>query len=196
MAKKRTDPTRSREWIANAALGLVRRRGASGVTVGDVAEAAGCAKGLVHYHFKTKKGLWEAVANQLADEREAKWQDAFRAPTPRDAIRKSWDLLVTESADGTMLAWTSMFGPGAILPEQTVSERITGFCARLGSAAQGMLQQLGMHATIPASEIGWLLGTVVTGVGFQLLGGADQDELEGAYAAAWLGILSLTDAAA
>jgi hypothetical protein len=47
--------------------------------------------------------------------------------------------------------------------------------------------------TVPDVEIGWLLGAVVDGMGLRLTGGGDRAQLEGAYAAAWLGVLSLTE---
>jgi hypothetical protein len=69
---------------------------------------------------------------------------------------------------------------------------VRDFSRTLGESAQGMVERLGMRMRIPESEIGLLLGSVVTGAGFQLLAGVETDDLEGAYAAAWLGILALT----
>jgi hypothetical protein len=53
-------------------------------------------------------------------------------------------------------------------------------------------KKLGLTPTIPDSEIGMLLVALVTGIGFQLGSGAEPDQLEGAYSAAWLAMLSLT----
>ncbi|NIM48831.1 MAG: TetR family transcriptional regulator [Gemmatimonadales bacterium] len=190
MPKKRAK-VEAKDSIISAALELIKRRGADGVTVEGVAKAAGCAKGLVHYHFKTKRGLLEAVAQSLAGVREVNWAKAFRAPTPKDAIDRSWMLLTTESGDGSIRAWTSLFGSSSILPDQTVRASLTGFSLALGKAVDRMFRDLGLQPRVPPSEIGWLLGAVVNGMGLQILGGADRHELEGAYAAAWLGILSL-----
>ncbi len=192
MAKKRTEPEESMEAIVAAALALVKRHGAAGVTVGAVAEEAGCAKGLVHYHFRTKLRLWEATARRLAHERHRQWADAFKAGSPKEAIHATWELLVEESVNGTTLAWTTMFGPGGAVPDQAVSGAVSEFGLAVGRAASAMLERLGMRVRIPESEIGLLLGAVVTGAGFQLLAGVSRDDLEGAYAAAWLGILALT----
>jgi AcrR family transcriptional regulator len=191
MAKKRTDSKQAKESIIGAAQDLIRQRGATGITVDQVASQAGCAKGLIHYHFKTKRGLLEAVAAHLARKRREAWVAAFRAPSPKAAIDQTWGLLTKESEDGTILGWSSMFGPGSVVPDQTVSEAAQGFGTALGDSAHRMLRDLGMVPRIPPSEIGWLLGAVVHGMGFQLLSGADRAQLEGAYAAAWLGILSL-----
>ncbi len=193
MPKKRMNPEHSRETIVNAALSLVGRRGADEVTVADVATEVGCAKGLVHYHFKSKQRLWEAVATELANDRRSRWTQALKGGVPRDAIDATWNLLVGESANGTLLAWTSLFVPGKHIPDHLVSGTHREFSRALGGAAKQMLERSGERVRIPESELGLLLGAVVNGMGFQLLGGADRGELEGSYAATWLGILSFAE---
>ncbi len=191
MAKKRTNSEQSKEAIVRAAEALVRRRAATGVTVDQVAKEAGCAKGLVHYHFKTKRGVLEAVAEKLATARQANWVAAFRAPDASTAIDQTWTLLTNESDDGTILAWNSLFGPGKVIPGEMVSQVQQSFAAALGDSADRLLRDVALVPRIPLAEIGWLLGSVVHGMGYQVLSGADRGEIEGAYAAAWLGILSL-----
>ena len=67
------------------------------------------------------------------------------------------------------------------------------FAENLCQAFTAMLRdELGLTPTIPNSEVGRLLEAVVDGMGFQLVGGTESEELEGAYSAAWLAILSLT----
>lgn len=185
----------SRQAIVAAAEALIKERGVRRTTVDSVAKAAGCAKGLVHYHFKTKRGLMEAVAEHLATSREAAWTRAFRAPTPRSAIQQTWTLLTKESADGTIRAWASLFGLGDNLPDRTVKKLVERFSVTLGEAACRMLVELELRPSVPASEIGWLLGAVIGGMGLQMQSGAGRRELEGAYSAAWLGILSLASPA-
>jgi AcrR family transcriptional regulator len=189
--KKRASSKQSKESIVKAAEALVRRKGATGITVDQVAKEAGCAKGLVHYHFKTKRGVLEAVAQQLASERQSAWAEAFRAADAAEAIDRTWGLLTAESDDGTTRAWGSLFGTAAVLPDEAVSQAQANFASTLGNSADALLRDLALVARIPPAEIGWLLGAVVHGMGFQILGGGDRQELEGSYAAAWLGILSL-----
>lgn len=182
---------KSRSNIIAAASAAIRQRGAGGVSVELVAKQAGCAKGLVHYHFKTKRGLFEAVAGEMAAERESAWRSAFDEPAPEAIIDRTWRLLTEESATGTTRAWTSLLGAGGGLSEQTVSAQVARFCGALGQAAMAMLERMGLRPAVPAHEIGWLLGAVLDGMGLQLASGAEPAELEGAYAALWLGILSL-----
>jgi AcrR family transcriptional regulator len=193
VVKNRTDREASRELILGAALRVVRRFGSSAVTVASVAEEAGCAKGLVHYHFDTKQKLWESAAQSLAAERLSSWAHAFESADPSETIQRTWSLLVDESTDGTILAWTSLLGPGSDVSGQLTSSIVSGFGVGIGNAFGGMLARHGVRCRVSPKEVGWLLASVISGAGFLLLGGADRDEIEDAYAAAWLGVLSLTD---
>lgn len=60
MATVRGEQTRDR--ILEAAWGLVADRGASDVTMADVARAAGVTRQLVYFHFDTRAGLLVAMA--------------------------------------------------------------------------------------------------------------------------------------
>jgi AcrR family transcriptional regulator len=181
----------SRETILAAAQDAIRELGARRVTVDGVARRAGCAKGLVHYHFKTKRGLFEGVAEHLASARRLRWEQVLASDTPEEAIKESWTLLTEESKDGTIRAWASLFVSGGVLPDPTVRNVLSEFSQALGRGIEQLFGRTGLMPTVPAGEIGWLLGAVIHGVGLQLDGGAARQDLEGAFAAAWLGILSL-----
>ena len=118
----RRNPEESREVILGAAESFTKERGAGAVTVEGVARAAGCAKGLVHYHFKTKSGLIESVAQRLASYRETRWREAFDAPSPEEAIDRTWSVLTEESNDGTLRAWTSLLLTESGLTDSTVKD--------------------------------------------------------------------------
>lgn len=191
MPRKRASRAASRDAIIRAADTVVRRRGAGGLTVEAVAREAGCAKGLVHYHLKTKRELLEIVAAHLAESRTRAWTRAFGAADPTEVIDRTWELLADESENGTIRAWTSLFGPGGPITEPTARQAAAAFGRTLGAAADGMLRSMGHAPSIPPDEIGWLLAAVLNGMGELLASGVDRERLEGAYAAAWLGILSL-----
>ena len=181
----------SRDAILEAALDLLKERGTPQFTVDAVARKAGCAKGLVHYHFKTKAGLLEAAAWELSERRAGEWESAFLGQSAAEAIRNSWDLLTRESASGVLRAWSALFGAPGVVPDHVVKAGVERFSKTLGRAAHATFDELGLVASVRTSEIGWLLAAVVTGMGLQLVSGADPAELDGAYAAAWLAILSL-----
>jgi AcrR family transcriptional regulator len=55
------DDLTSAATIRNSAMGLFAERGVAGVTVRDIAAAAGVSAALVIHHFKSKEGLKDAV---------------------------------------------------------------------------------------------------------------------------------------
>ncbi|MBI2073189.1 MAG: TetR family transcriptional regulator [Gemmatimonadetes bacterium] len=187
------DPERARVTILDAAERLLRRGG--GGTVDQVAHEARCAKGLVHYHFKTKAALLAAAATRLGERRRSRWAQAFQAPTPDAAIKRSWTLLLSESRDGTIRAWTALLAQHDQVTDRAVRLESASFSSAIASAANGLLEQLGLAPTVPIDELGLLLAGVVHGMGLELESGMEPERLQGAYAAAWLGVLSLTQPA-
>ena len=190
MAAKRGE---ARERILECAEALVRQQGADAMSIEAVAAAAGSAKGLVHYHFKTKQGLMSAIAERLTATRTNSWGMAFKAPSAEEAISQTWSLLTEESGDGTVQAWQSLVGFGDRLTDGLAKKLRGDFNESLGDALTSMLRdELGLTPTIPDAELGHLLEVVIDGMGFQLTSGTEESRLEGAYSAAWLSILSLT----
>ena len=61
MSKRRYDPEASREAILDAAETLFAARGFGEVSTGAIAAAAGVSQSQIHYHFDTKRKLWEQV---------------------------------------------------------------------------------------------------------------------------------------
>lgn len=181
----------SRAAILAAAEQLLKRRGAAPTTIDAVSREAGCAKGLVNYHFKTKPALLAAVAQQLGAQRETAWAEALRAPSPEAAIELTWNLLAREARDGTIRAWTSLLAERDALTGQAVNEQMSRFGLSVSEATGGLLSELGLQPKVPITEVGWLLAAVIHGTGTQLDHGGDPKALEGAYAAAWVGVLAL-----
>ena len=180
--------------ILESAVRLTRESGATSLTVEDTAKGAGVAKGLVHYHFKTKLGLLRAVLSDIAARRCEDWSTALQAPDATAAVRRSWSLLTEESANGTLRAWHSLMGLDELLTEGIARDAAAQFSSALSTGIGRMMDdRLGIVPRVPACEIGWLLSAVTNGIGLQLMVRAAGEELEGAYAAAWLGILSLAD---
>jgi AcrR family transcriptional regulator len=54
--------TDTRSRILEAAWGLVRARGLNGVTIAEIATAAGVSRQLVYFHFQNRAGLLVAMA--------------------------------------------------------------------------------------------------------------------------------------
>jgi AcrR family transcriptional regulator len=75
----RADAARNRDRVLAAARRLFAERGASAVTMSEVARAAGVAKGTIFHHFGARAGL----ARALVDEQERELQERIlRGPPP------------------------------------------------------------------------------------------------------------------
>lgn len=183
----------TRKSILDAAEAVLRQRGAHAMTMDAVARAAKCAKGLVHYHFQSKKQLLVETVRQIAAARETVWAEAFNTPNPQDAIDRTWDVVKGEADSGTLKAWTSLVALADDAVDQAVNKASSEFRSRITEATKELLARAGLRPTIGGEPLGWLLAAVVHGIGFQVAAGGDMDVLENAYAAAWLGLLSLTE---
>jgi AcrR family transcriptional regulator len=76
--------------LLEAALTVLRRAGASGLTVADVLAEAGLSTRAFYRHFQSKDALVLAVYEQEADRRHADLQARIdAAPTPRAAL-ETW----------------------------------------------------------------------------------------------------------
>jgi AcrR family transcriptional regulator len=183
----------ARQRILECAIALVQQHGAEAMSIDSVATAAGSAKGLVHYHFKTKQGLLSAVAREIATTRTRTWKQAFEAPSAQLAVQNTWSLLTAESIDGTNRAWQSLVSSPDKLTDDLAKTLREEHADALRDAFTSMLRdELGLTPTIEHAEIGLLLEALILGMSFQLMSGADADQLEGTYSAAWLAILALT----
>jgi AcrR family transcriptional regulator len=83
----RLTKTARREQLLDVALGIVRARGADGLTLVTLAEAAGVSRPIVYDHFGTRAGLLLALYRDLDDRHRLALEDALRdAPGTVDAI--------------------------------------------------------------------------------------------------------------
>ncbi len=157
------DPVRrsaeqARARIVEASRGLLLETGLDGWTVDGVARRAGCAKGLVHYHFGTKGALLSATAEQLAS---ARWKRIgaglqLRGPAAIDAL---WDSVLAAVRSGetrarfgllSQTATAAAFAPPEVLLEELAvrfrvafdQEDIAGEDAALLLAALNGLEML------------------------------------------------------
>jgi TetR/AcrR family transcriptional regulator len=62
------DSTATREAVFRAAADLFSRRGFDGVTVDDIAKAAGVNRAMIYYHFTDKLGLYRDIVCRMLDE--------------------------------------------------------------------------------------------------------------------------------
>ena len=182
----------ARKAILDAADLVLKRDGAYNMTMDAVARAAGCAKGLLHYHFHTKQRLLVEAVGRISTEREVQWTQAFDTADPHEAIDRTWNVIAHEVESGTLRAWSSLLTLSDSAVDQAVSKASARFRDQITTATRDLLARANCESTLPVDRLGWLLTAVVDGMSFQLAAGADAEVLADAYAAAWLGVLSLT----
>ncbi|OGU08478.1 MAG: hypothetical protein A2W29_04445 [Gemmatimonadetes bacterium RBG_16_66_8] len=184
-------PDQSRAGILAAAGRLLRKRGTGIPTLAAVAREARCAKGLVNYHFSSKASLLASVAEELGRNRVERWQVAFGDRTANGAIQATWEVILTERREGATIAWAALRAETDTLTVRTVNGADAAFGNALTLHVAKLLAEMNLQPSVPAAELGWYLAAVVQGMQLLLEAGAEPAVLQGAYSAAWLGILSL-----
>ncbi|MGW4569351.1 TetR/AcrR family transcriptional regulator [Streptomyces sp. NPDC004561] len=131
---------RSRERLLQAAVELVDERGFEATTLGDIADRAGSARGLVSYYFPGKRQLVQSAVHRLmhrtleeALEREPRTEDG------RERLARAIDAILGLARDRPVLMRQHMAGllqaEGFVqCPEQRrLSELLGDTVARYGS---------------------------------------------------------------
>ncbi|KOG62937.1 MULTISPECIES: TetR/AcrR family transcriptional regulator [Streptomyces] len=152
---------RSRERLLQAAVELVGERGFEATTLGDIADRAGSARGLVSYYFPGKRQLVQSAVHRLmhrtleeALEREPRTEDG------RERLARAIDAILGLARDRPVLMRQHMAGllqaEGFVqCPEQRrLAELLGDTVARYGaqnvSADYPMLRALLMGAVFAA----------------------------------------------
>ncbi|MFG2295741.1 TetR/AcrR family transcriptional regulator [Streptomyces sp. NPDC048603] len=133
---------RSRERLLQATVDLVAEHGYEATTLGDIADRAGAARGLVSYYFPGKRQLLQSAVHRLmhrtlheALEREPRTEDG------RERLARAIDAILGLARDQPLLMRTHMAGilqaEGFVqCPEQQrLAELLKETVARHGSPA-------------------------------------------------------------
>ncbi|MFG2710645.1 TetR/AcrR family transcriptional regulator [Streptomyces goshikiensis] len=102
---------RSRERLLHATVELVAERGYEATTLGDIADRAGTARGLISYYFPGKRHLLQSAVHRLmhltleaALEREPRTEDG------RERLARAIDAILGLARDRPRLMRTHMAG--------------------------------------------------------------------------------------
>jgi TetR/AcrR family transcriptional repressor of bet genes len=189
---KRTTAEAAKLRIMDAAIRVLTTEPGSAATIDRIAEAAGCAKGLVHYHFKTKDALLATVAARLWSDRAQGWREALSKREPSEALDTAWSLLIAESADGRLAASASLGLSRSDLAGRAVKEGRAGLQRALTDGVVHLFEHMARTAAVPPTELAALLAALIDGLGLQLASGERPEQLEPAWAAFWAAVMSLT----
>jgi AcrR family transcriptional regulator len=165
----------TREKIIDAAMAIVRERGAAKLTLDEAARSAGISKGGVLYHFKTKddliRGMVERMVSQCDALTHAYYKEEPEGPYrwARTVVRMAFDPNgpSSDSVGGALMAAMAV-NPELVAPLQAKYEE---WIARVNSDS-------------PNSVLAGLVCTAMDGmffhrmVGLRLCNDAQRDELK------------------
>ncbi|MFD0265677.1 TetR/AcrR family transcriptional regulator [Streptomyces sp. NPDC127106] len=102
---------RSRERLLQATVELVAERGYEATTLGDIADRAGTARGLVSYYFPGKRHLLQSAVHRLMHRTiEAALEREPRTDDGRERLARAIDAVLGLARDEPLLMRTHMAG--------------------------------------------------------------------------------------
>ncbi|MEV6686504.1 helix-turn-helix domain-containing protein [Streptomyces sp. NPDC051130] len=102
---------RSRERLLQAAVELVGERGYEATTLGDIANRAGAARGLISYYFPGKRQLLQSAVHRLMHlTLEAALERPPRSDDGRERLARAIDAILGLAVDRPRLMRTHMAG--------------------------------------------------------------------------------------
>jgi AcrR family transcriptional regulator len=167
--------------ITDAALDLLKREGLNGWTVEAVAQDAGCAKGLVNYHFGTKDTLLARVRERLEFDRRESRLAALDAAAGTAALDRLWQVLDAEVTTGAFGAWADLvrhFGPATSGTYRSDDLRLVAAVARALGLAESELMVFAP-----------LIGPALDAFQLRLLQGEPPARAREGYDRLWVGVL-------
>ena len=168
--------------IADHAKSLLIEAGLSNWTLDAVAARAGCAKGLVAYHHRTKAALLGTVAARLRADRLASRTAALKQ-SGSSAIDALWRVIMDEHASGESAAW---FG---LLASREADVRLGQASVPAEADGLGHLLVTALSLETDAAAVGSTSMAMLDGCAAALLQGLPAEAVREAYHRFWLGLL-------
>lgn len=144
--------------ILASARTLVARGGAAGISMGDVAAAAGVSKALVHYHFRDKESLLCALVRDVGSDVNERGRAVVARLGDGHALDAYWAWLEGELRHGDLRVLVSLaeYESEAVrAASRSVADERRDVAAEQLAA---LFQRLGLTLPVPA---GLLADTVV-----------------------------------
>jgi AcrR family transcriptional regulator len=171
-----------KEQISGAALEVLVQDGLEKWTVSAVADHAGCAKGLVHYHHKTKEQLLATAADQLARARAEDRLGALRTGGT-EALDALWNILVTTASTGRTRAWLSLLGHSSDRVHQA-ARLPADYPVHLAASIAGAFGLESVEEPVARS-----IDAALDGFELALVRGDDADQVHESFHQTWLSVL-------
>ena len=171
-----------RARILDAARTLLTRGGLDEWSTERVAREAGCAKGLVHYHFKGRTALMTEVARLLVQGAAEKRAAALDG-TGTVALDRLWKELEREESSGELAARLSLLGSG----DKAVRTALEPTAEQLMSLGAAIADALTLPAVTSAeTRATWAM---LDGLGAAMIIGSPRGALHEGFDRWWLTLL-------
>lgn len=166
----------AKEALVAAAVEIVREEGFSAASARAIAERAGCAQGLVFYHFGSVTALLLAALDAVSAERSTRYSAAMAAATsPADLARLARAILDEDLEAGHAAVLVQLIAGASSTPGlgTAVAERLAPWRALTRETVEGVLGGSGLAALFGTEELAH--GVVALILGLELLSGLDDD---------------------
>jgi len=162
--RKAARPVR-RQQLIDSTIAVLARKGYAGLTIADVAKAAGLSAGIVIFHFNSKDELLAAVLGALAAEYRVHWEERMNAAGPAAADRLKAVLLSDFDTDvytrEKLAAWVAFWGE--IQGRPFYDQICAGSDAERQAATEALCRKI-------VAEGGYALDPLLTARGLESLG--------------------------
>jgi AcrR family transcriptional regulator len=180
------------ERILEAAARVMAARGATGLSMADVAAAAGVSKGLIHYHYRDKDALLARLAGWLADAVETRELAALAGIAPGQAVDALWAWLEYELALGDIRALLELArlreGDAPVAARAAATRRR----AVAATTVAALFETLALKPRIPPAMLADVFVAFVDGLALDAVNGPLEAHRV-SYDVFWLAMLSLAE---
>lgn len=180
----------TREHIANAAIRVLADHGLDGLTSARIAAEAGCAKGLINYHYPGRPDLWRAVVPLVVDQ-ICQPRTRALAGVGAGVVDATWQALLEQRDRQTWHTWLAVMA--WYTPERktdpTIRLAMESAAARWAAAVRKWLERSGFTGADPA-DIAPATWALLDGFAMALT----RERSEGlypSYLTAWLGLIAV-----
>lgn len=181
MGRRKSDSGLSQEVIVEAAVNVIQDRYLTDWTVDNVASQAGCAKGLVLYHFKSKEALLGRVVERVRESQSSRRAEALSKAQGSAALDRLWQVLAADVKSGAFGLWVGLLG----------EQRTRKTAARRPEDDEKLLQLAAVALGVPADSLALpLVPAALDGFSLELLQGRSPATVRERYDSFWLGVLS------
>ena len=185
MAGRKAGTTVSQESIVEAGVAVLRNMNLTDWTVDSVATKAGCAKGLVLYHFKSKDAFLLRVADRVAQEQAGGRLSALKGARGAAALDRLWTCVAAEVKSGTFGLWVGLLG----------DSRTRKAAARTQQDSADLVAASAEALSVPEESLALpLIPAALDGFSLELLQGSTPASVRERFDTFWLGVLSDAEA--